>query len=198
VPKPHIVKRDTSNQNESFDTKPSIKRVALNRDNSLASNLLKQEFMPEYFNRNFDAEKEVRSLSTNLEQSTIDVARPKPKPLGDGERMTTMDFITMDLMAKPLPIMKDDRLTTIDALELDLQDDSILEGDHPTVGLENLPKPKSLEPVDRLTTKEFADMLNSPMAGVDEEVEQENRHISISFSPLNRENQLSDDWPIEE
>ena len=198
VPKPQIVKRDTSNQNESYDTKPSIKRAALNRDNSLASNRLKQEYMPEYFNRTFDAEKEVRRLSTNLELSKIDVARPKPKPLGAGERMTTMDIITMDLIAKPVPIMKDDRLTTMDALALTLEDDSILEGDQPTVGLENLPKPKSLEPVDRLTTKDFADFLNSPTAGVDEEVEQENRRISVSFSPLNRENQLSDDWLIEE
>ena len=154
--------------------------------------------MPEYFNRNFDAEKEVRSLSTNLELSSIDVARPKPKPLGAGERMSTMDIITMDLMAKPVPIMKDDRLTTIDALELGLQDDSIIEGDQPTVSLVNLPKPKSLEPIDRLTTKDFADLLNSPLAGVDEDVEQENRHISVSFSSLNRENQLSDDWLIEE
>jgi hypothetical protein len=195
VPKPQIVKRDTSHQNESLETKPSIKRAALNRDNSLASNRLKQQYMPEYFNGNFDAEQEVRSLSTNLEQSTIDTARPKPKPLRFEERLTTMDVIAMDLMAKPSPILKDDRASTIDALDLDLEDDPLIEADQPEIGLENLPKPKSLEPVDRLTTKDFMDLVNSPLAGVDETAEEDtNQSTSLSFLTLNRENQLSDDW----
>lgn len=163
-PKPQIVKRDTSHQNENYETKPSIKRAALNRDNSLASNLLKQEYMPEYFGNNFDADREVHSLSTNLEQSTIDTERPKPMPLGNGERMSTMDAIAMDLMVKPAPILKDDRTSTIDALDLDLEADPLINADE----LGDLPKPDSLGPVDRLTTNDFLELVNSPIATVDE------------------------------
>jgi hypothetical protein len=179
VPKPQIVKRDTSHQNENYETKPSIKRAALNRDNSLASNRLKQEFMPEYFNRNFDAEQEVRTLSTNLEQSTIDTSRQKPKPLSADERLSTMDVIALDLMLKPSPMMKDDRMSTIDALGLVLEDDGIIEPEQSVVGLEDLPKPK----LDRLTTKDFMDLVNSPIGGSEED----NQETTESFV-------ASDEW----
>lgn len=84
LPRPEIVKRMTSNQNENLETKPdlkgpSVKRAALNRDNSLASNRLKAEHLPEYYNRNgqFDAENEVSQLTDNLEQSTLDAHDPQ-------------------------------------------------------------------------------------------------------------------------
>lgn len=167
VPRPQMVKRDTSNQNEMGHT---VKRAALNRDNSLASNRLKQEYMPHYYNQKFDEEQEMRSLSSNLEQSTLDMERPKPKPLDSNGRVSTMDVIAMDLMAKPAPFMKGDRVSTIDALDLDLD----IEGDglipaqqQQPAEVSNLPKPKSLEPDDRLSTKDFMDLVNSPLAQVD-------------------------------
>jgi hypothetical protein len=86
VPRPHIVKRDTSNQNENYETKPSVKRAALNRDNSLASNRLKNQYMPEYYN--FDTEHEMKRLSNNLEHSTLSSGKsPKPKTLGEDGRV---------------------------------------------------------------------------------------------------------------
>jgi hypothetical protein len=89
VPRPHIVKRDTSNQNENYETKPSVKRAAMNRDNSLASNRLKKSICQNY---NFDTEHEMNRLSNNLEHSTLSPAsngkeRPKPKPLGEDGRV---------------------------------------------------------------------------------------------------------------
>lgn len=165
LPRPQIVKRDTSHQNENYETKPQVKRAALNRDNSLASNRLKQEYMPEYFNSNpsnrkFDAEQEVQRLSTNLEQSTIDTERPKPIPVSDQGRVSTIDAITMDLMAKPAVLLKDDRMNTIDVLDLDLDEDVAVK---PQQEPPALAKPQSLEPDDRLTTNDFIDLVNSPM-----------------------------------
>jgi hypothetical protein len=92
LPRPNMVKRDTSNQNETYETKPSIKRAALNRDNSAATNRLKEEYMPEFYkNGRFDAEREMRTLSDNLELSTLDnprgIAGPRPRPLKNEERV---------------------------------------------------------------------------------------------------------------
>jgi hypothetical protein len=92
MPKPHIVKRDTSNQNENYETKPSIKRAALNRDNSLASNRLKEQYMPEFYNGKFDTDREMRMLSDNLEETNLrspdgEPLRPKPKSLMGGDRL---------------------------------------------------------------------------------------------------------------
>jgi hypothetical protein len=186
VPRPDIVKRDTSHQNENYETKPSVKRAALNRDNSLASNRLKQEYMPEYFN----AEKEMRSLSTNLEQSTLDIERSRPTALGISERVSTMDVIAMDLMVKPAPMLKGDRMSTIDALDLDLETDPLIKMDEPPIDLEDLPKPKSLEPIDRLTTKDFMELVNSPISQVDDKA---SRTDSDNPLPLNQE-KIADEW----
>ena len=111
MPRPQIVKRDTSHQNENYETKPSVKRAALNRDNSLASNRLKAEYMPEFYNGKFDTEREMRMLSDNLEQSTLnaDMVRPRPHAFRDNERVTTLEYITADLMAKPTPLLDSNR-----------------------------------------------------------------------------------------
>jgi hypothetical protein len=114
LPRPDIVKRDTSHQNESYETKPSVKRAALNRDNSLASNRLKKEFMPEYYGTKIGAEQEMTKLSSSLEHSTLStgaaVNQPKPQPLGEDGRVSTMDAITMDLMVKPQPLLEGNRM----------------------------------------------------------------------------------------
>ena len=119
VPKPGIVKRDTSHQCESYETKPSIKKAALNRDNSLASNRLKEQYMPEFYNGTFDANKEMQKLSDNLEQSTL--STPKPASLKPDERMSTMEVIANELLSKPAPLLAENRVSTIDALDIDFE-----------------------------------------------------------------------------
>jgi hypothetical protein len=100
LPRPCIVKRATSNQNETLETKkdlkgPSVKRAALNRDNSLASNRLKEKYVPGYQDRKvkgtFDPEREMNILSDNLEQSTLSTpgsTQPRPQPLRPEERIS--------------------------------------------------------------------------------------------------------------
>jgi hypothetical protein len=86
-PRPQIVKRDTSHQNETVETKHKVKRAAFNRDNSLASNTLKQQYMPEYFS-------DVKKLSDSFGKSTLDSAirkeqaTTKPNALNETNRVT--------------------------------------------------------------------------------------------------------------
>jgi hypothetical protein len=134
LPKPDLVKRMTSNQNETVETKrdlvgPSVKRVALNRDNSLASNRLKEEYLAKNKKGPFNPEQEISKLRDNLEQSTLTAAPSsisRPMPLSQEERSTTLDFFAMDLMVRPSPLTGSSRSTTIEALALDLDDDPIL------------------------------------------------------------------------
>ena len=96
LPRPQIVKRMTSHQNETLETRkdlvgPSVKRAALNRDNSLASNRLKAVHLPEYYSENgFDPEHEMEELTDNLEQSTLGTEAEKPprKSMGSTERIS--------------------------------------------------------------------------------------------------------------
>jgi hypothetical protein len=90
LPRPDVVKRMTSNQNEDVETKRdltgdgrSIKRAALNRDNSMASNRLKEKFAPGAIKKPMALDHEMRMLSASMEQSSLDT---KPKPLGLDER----------------------------------------------------------------------------------------------------------------
>jgi len=90
VSRPDMIKRMTSNQNEDFDTKRdfdgegrSIKRAALNRDSSAAANALKEKYAPGALKRPVALDREMRMLSTSMEQSTLD---SKPKPLFQDER----------------------------------------------------------------------------------------------------------------
>lgn len=168
IPRPTMVKRDTSNQNETYETKPSIKRAALNRDQSAASNRLKQEYMPDYFNR------EMETLQETTEQIRLSPGpapreQPRPKHLGQESRVTTLDFIADELMAKPAPLLADGRVSTIDALDLDLDaSDSVLYTDDLDKGRDirrdSLPRPSALGPDNRLTTQEFLDIVTSPLA----------------------------------
>lgn len=134
--RPHMVKRATSNQNETIETKPdlrgpSVKRAALNRDNSLVSNRLKAEYLNGTLQQieTFDSDKEVRNLSGTLAEATLEVSAPvtkmRPKPLSASERMSTIDQIAMDLMTRPEPLGMKSRSSTIEALALDFDDDQI-------------------------------------------------------------------------
>jgi hypothetical protein len=171
LPRPQIVKRDTSHQNENVETKHSVKRAALNRDNSLASNRLKQEYMPEYYNEKVN-DTVMRRLSANLEQSTlVDANRKetsKPQSLTETSRVSTFDVISRDLMSKPEPLLASDRISTIDALDLDLEVDPIVDqqGIKQTYEVElndDMPKPKAMTSDNRITTNEFLDIVNTSM-----------------------------------
>jgi hypothetical protein len=197
LPRPEMVKRDTSNQNENYETKPRVKRAALNRDNSMVSNRLKQEFMPEIYNT------EMTQLSENFELSHLSPAsaakkqlRPKPTHLADGGRVSTIDAIAMDLMGKPAPMLVGNRVSTIDALDIDFDDDPII---RPSQSKEDclevlrldLPKPLSLASDDRLTTKDFMDLVNSPIG--------DDRATGDTTSedeplPLNQERNIAEEW----
>mgnify|MGYP005840959287 CR=1 FL=1 len=97
LPRPQMVKRMTSNQNENLETKPdlkgpSVKRAALNRDSSAAANRLKMQSLPEYYTKDgkFDPENAVTALTDNLEQSTLtgNGDLPKRAALSHEERKT--------------------------------------------------------------------------------------------------------------
>jgi hypothetical protein len=170
VPKPDIVKRATSNQNETMETKPdlvgpSVKRCALNRDNSMASNRLKEQYIPGYF------DKEVHMLSANLKDSNIGNDIPKPDPLKT-ERMSTID--TLDLMVQKVPFTSSSRSNTIDALNLDYDDDDPYYKNLQAMdnsGMEDvfadlrqeLPRPSTLTKAQRLTTTEVHVLVNEPI-----------------------------------
>jgi transglutaminase-like putative cysteine protease len=92
--RPQIVKRATSNQNETVETKPdlkgpSVKRAALNRDNSLASNRLKAAYLRDTMNKNiFDSERELRLLPGTLErQASLKDNTTRPKWLSPDDRL---------------------------------------------------------------------------------------------------------------
>jgi hypothetical protein len=168
IPRPTMVKRDTSNQNETYETKPSIKRAALNRDQSATSNRLKQEYMPDYFNREMETLQETTE-QIRLSPSPAPREQARPKPLGEESRVTTMDAIANELMARPAPLLADSRVSTIDALDLDFDgSDSVINTDDfdRSKGLrrDSLPKPSALGPDNRLTTQEFLDIVTSPIA----------------------------------
>jgi hypothetical protein len=90
-----MIKRMTSNQNETIDTKrdlmgPSVKRAALNRDQSAAANRLKAASLPEYYNKdgNYDPVDDINALAEDFEQSTLDGGAPEPGPIYSDDRNT--------------------------------------------------------------------------------------------------------------
>mmetsp|Transcript_5721 Transcript_5721/g.8821 ORF Transcript_5721/g.8821 Transcript_5721/m.8821 type:complete len:724 (+) Transcript_5721:272-2443(+) len=141
VPRPDIVKRQTSHQNENIETKkdlvgPSVKRAALNRDNSAATNRLKAQYLPPVDRGNFNADQEVKRMTSATELINLDCQQdgvkssPMPKPLSDKDRTTTIDKIAMELMAKPPPIAGSNRTSTVDALlDFDSYDPLIAKSD---------------------------------------------------------------------
>jgi hypothetical protein len=156
--RPDLVKRGTSHQNETAETRPalqgpSVKKAALNRDNSLASNRLKEQYVPGYRRGHrqggtggggFNEEQAMTQLTENMEMSTLDAPaggtapavvgaakakrgrrrRPShPRAVGGGDRVSTVDQIAMDLFVRPVVLTASARSSTIEALALDLEDD---------------------------------------------------------------------------
>lgn len=180
TPKPDIVKRMTSNQNETNETKHdlgydgrSVRRAVLGREGSVASNRLKEKYLPEYF----DTKKEVDMLSTNFQQSTLESctnkSAPRPSHFRKDDRMTTLDMSALDLVVKPIALGTCSRSTTIEALSLDL-DDSFGEESRQVDWLNvsmnasvskvpSVPKPPTLSLQARLTTSDLIDIVNEPL-----------------------------------
>ena len=170
VPRPGMVKRDTSNQNESYETKPSrIKKAALNRDQSATSNRLKQQYIPEVFNRDMQSLHE-KTEKIRLSNSPVPGANPPPKPniLDLSARQTTVealesamnDFLFKEGPPQPAPLSAQDRKNTMDELGYDLIGETSTTPKPPQAP--TLSKPAKLTAADRLTTTEFNEIVNAP------------------------------------
>lgn len=153
--KPDIVKRTTSHQNETYETKPdlvmeggSVKRAALNRDSSAAANRLKELSFPDQFrNGRFDANREMNELSQDMGRSTLDndnTATAPPAPARP-ERTSTLDLLPTirgsvsdeeDASTPPPPVARpgrlEERTTTMDAIAASLAEEE--EDSHLSLG----------------------------------------------------------------
>lgn len=105
LPKPPPVKRDTSNQNENSETKPSVKRM--NRQRSLGSRVQNQLYKV--------SEKEVTSLGNCLEQSSLE-NDVRIHGYSDEPRN-----YTSDKLERPTVIKSTDRERTIDSFDIAIE-----------------------------------------------------------------------------
>ncbi|KAL9188587.1 hypothetical protein ACHAXT_006965 [Thalassiosira profunda] len=140
--RPDLAKRDTSNQPETLETKRSVKRVVLSRDQSHVSRRLKAEQLAA------QAIKEVPAMrsrvSSNISKADIDrklsveINKLGLEDISDSngasiplDRMTTEDVLGSLIdddelgspgpqMDPPEPIAEGGRLTTIDAIAMDI------------------------------------------------------------------------------
>ena len=189
LPRPDVVKRNTSNQNEDESNKRglaggSVKRAALNRDSSAVANALKEKYPPSALNRpgvikdRGVSVQEMDMLKDSLEQSKLSVDRPKAS---NPERSNSMDAITQDLLARPSAFNIGNRTSTIDALTFELGLDT--DSDHVT-NAQGLPRPPPFRAGDRLSTAEYLNIVNEP---IDDESE--------SIAPLDTTRAVSvNDW----
>ena len=195
--KPELIKRATSNQNETVETKPdrvgaSVKRAALNRDSSRASNRLKEISFPGQFtNGKFDATKEMNELSEDMNRSRLSADRSRPVSISEDDRTTTLDYLSgsvrpdvldgggrtssvdlvaMDLAVKPNALGSSSRSSTIEGLALDVVDDVLVK---PEVAertttmdfvIADLQKPGAIGLDNRMTTTDFLEIVNEPLA----------------------------------
>jgi hypothetical protein len=121
VVRPEPVKRDTSNQPESLETKRSVKRVVLSRDMSAVSRTLKEE-------QNRKAGAATGPMKADLIDRNLSVEMNK---LGFGDRPTSFSRLTTDQMLTSMldddvqnslletqPLTLNDRLPTLDTVAL--------------------------------------------------------------------------------
>ena len=180
--RPGMIKRDTSNQNESYETKPSrIKKAALNRDQSATSNRLKQQYIPEVFNKDMQSlnakTEQIRLTNSPVPEKNSSPAQPpKPQLLDLDARQTTVDameqamtdFLFRNPPAQPNPLSAGDRQNTMDELGYDLVGETSTPAPPPT---ESLSKPAKLEAKDRLTTTEFNEIINAPFPPINDDTD---------------------------
>lgn len=170
--RPGMIKRDTSNQNESYETKPSrIKKAALNRDQSATSNRLKQQYIPEVFNRDMQSlnaqTEQIRLTNSPVpEKSTAPRSPPRPQQLDLDARQSTVEameqamseFLVKNPPPQPNALSAGDRQNTMDELGYDLVGETSAP---PAPPVESLAKPAKLQAMDRLTTTEFNEIINT-------------------------------------
>jgi hypothetical protein len=211
--RPDLVKRATSNQYETVETKPnlvgpSVKRAALNRDSSAAANRLKEQYVPGFKKSSFNADKEVKALSQNLEQSWPGT---KPESFLDTERQSTIDKITMDLITKPVSFADSSRSNTIDALNIDFDDGSLPASSKPATVARSrtmeevfndlkdgvlqdfVPKPSTISGSDRITTNDYLAIIKEPID--DDGLDDDDDDMALD-KPLilSRETSLTENW----
>jgi hypothetical protein len=127
VCRPEPVKRDTSNQPESLETKRSIKRVVLSRDKSAISRSLKEEQQLKGDRSGVSSTLSKGDMVRNL---SVEINK-----LGLGDRgvsligrMTTEDVVNSlieddvlgNTLNQPSPLDANGRATTIDAIAMDM------------------------------------------------------------------------------
>lgn len=128
VCRPEPVKRETSNQPESLETKRSIKRVVLSRDQSAVSRRLKEEQNMRPGSRLSKAQLLDRKMSVEINKLGLEDRLSSVPSL---DRMTTEDVLATliddgdelgsPLSSPPPPPMGDSgRVTTIDAIARDI------------------------------------------------------------------------------
>ncbi len=123
APGPETFKRMTSHKNETQETRPglegnSVKRTFPHREGSLASNMLKKQYLPGYFD---DPNWELEQVTSTLERSSIS-AKPASHRMSD--RLTTLDMSALSLAIQPIALRSTSRSNTIEALNIDFDDDS--------------------------------------------------------------------------
>jgi len=172
LPRPGMVKRDTSNQNEP----PRTKKATLSRDRSETSSRLKQQYMPEALNQ------DVQYLQKTTEN--LRLSSPVPHrfnaPL---DAKAQLAFTSPPPPPKPAPMNANDRTNTIDEFGFeDLIDDIVDDnGARQTMGrstsntvdyqelppLRSLNKPPKLTAADRMTTTEFHAIINTSLPTIE-------------------------------
>ncbi len=103
--RPEVVKRVTSNWNESDETKPSrVKKAALNRDHSAVANRLKMQHIPECFNLRMENLRLSNSESRTVETVPhVMVPSDRPPPINTSDRLNTHDILESELLQEFSP-----------------------------------------------------------------------------------------------
>ncbi|OEU21313.1 hypothetical protein FRACYDRAFT_267906 [Fragilariopsis cylindrus CCMP1102] len=135
--------------------------------------------MPGYFDKEI-LNKEMQTLQEDTEQIRLSpvpdsyvqtLENSKPQPFSQDGRVSTMDAIVNDLMAKPSPLLGGDRMSTIDVLEGLVDEDysdpfgetkntddgrgNYIDNQKQNTSSTSIPKPSSLTQANRLTTQDL-------------------------------------------
>jgi hypothetical protein len=119
VVRPEPVKRETSNQPESFETKRSVKRVVLSRDKSAVSRSLKEEQSRNAESQPTRADLIDRNLSVEINKLGLGDRPISFSRLTTDQMLTSLlDDDLQDSLLEPQHLTLDDRLTTVDVVAM--------------------------------------------------------------------------------
>lgn len=128
--RPPIVKRETSHQNENFETKRAVKRGAFRRSSGSGYNL--------GYERNNVEEDEMKNLETTMGQSTLDTPGRIDKR---NARTSSSESKRNHSMNKPTSLTAADRMSTVEAIQIEFQTgispDEVQQSAQPTVERES-------------------------------------------------------------